>query len=217
MEDIKRLCIPQIGAHAPDFEADTTMGKIKLSDYKGKWVILFSHPNDFTPVCTTEMMAFAESYPLFKDKNVELLGLSVDGIHSHLGWINNIYKNTDVIIPFPIIADPNMEVSKLYGMVSKSTSSSETVRTVFIIDDKGIVRLVLYYPMQVGRNIMEILRVIDALQFVDKNKTPTPANWLPGMPTVLPPPNTYSQLKKREECTTCNCVDWYLCFVDSSK
>lgn len=216
MEHIEKTCLPQIGAKAPEFEAITTQGKVKLSDYKGKWLVLFSHPADFTPVCTTEIMAFAESYPLFKEKNTELLGLSVDGVHSHLGWINNIYENTDVLIPYPIIADSDMRISKLYGMISEATSNHETVRTVFIIDDKGVVRLILYYPMTVGRNIMEILRVVDALQYVDTNKTPTPANWMPGMPCVLPPPNTYEELKKRGECTNCNCVDWYLCFVNNN-
>jgi len=214
-----KTCLPQLGSMAPDFEAVTTFGKIKFSEYnKGSWVVLFSHPGDYTPVCTTEMMAFAKSNDLFRKKNTKLLGLSVDGVQSHLAWVKNIYDNSDIQIPFPIIADVGMKVSQLYGMISPSESETATVRTVFIIDENGIVRLILYYPLNVGRNIMEILRCIDALQEVDKNHTPTPANWVPGMPAVYPPPNTYEGLLKRENsCTGCNCLDWYLCFTEENR
>lgn len=218
MIEVPKTCVPQIGAKAPDFVAMTTFGDIKLSDYnRGSWVVLFSHPSDFTPVCTTEFMAFAESKPLFDEKNTKLLGLSVDSLHSHLGWVDNIYRNTNIEIPFPVIADSDRKIAKQYGMMSPVSSSTDTVRTVFIIDEQGIVRLILYYPKEIGRNIMEILRIIDALQNYDTYKTPTPANWTPQMPTVLSPPNTYEELKNREEnCRHCNCVDWYLCFVNKN-
>jgi peroxiredoxin (alkyl hydroperoxide reductase subunit C) len=217
MEEIKRTCLPQIGAKALDFDAVTTFGNIRFSEFnKGHYVVLFSHPGDFTPVCTTEFMAFAKSNELFEEKNTKLLGLSIDGLYSHLAWVDNIVENAGIEIPFPVIADADMAISKLYGMISEAESSDETVRTVFIIDDKGIVRLILYYPLKVGRNIMEILRCVDALQFVDQNALPTPANWMPGSPAVLPPPKTYEELKVRQKtCNECNCLDWYLCFVET--
>ena len=217
MENMKKVCMPGLGSPAPDFDAVTTFGNMRFSDFnKGSWVVLFSHPGDFTPVCTTEMMAFAESNDLFRKKNTKLLGLSVDGLYAHLGWVKNIYDNSDIQLPFPIIADVGMKISELYGMIAPGESDTATVRTVFIIDEEGIVRLILDYPLNVGRNIMEILRCIDALQYVDKNKTPTPANWVPGSPTVLPPPNTYEELLKRKKtCIDCNCLDWYLCFVEN--
>ena len=211
-----RACLPQLGSKAPDFEATTTMGPIKLSDYRGKWVVLFSHPNDYTPVCTTEFLAFAKSNEAFKERNTELLGLSIDGLYSHLAWVNNIYKNTGVEIPFPVIADSDMSIAKLYGMISPKMSSTETVRSVFIIDPDQVVRCILYYPLNIGRNIMEILRTIDALQFSQETKLATPANWMPGLPAIIPPPKTYKQLKEREKnCgDECRCIDWYLCFKD---
>lgn len=218
MEEFKKACLPELGGLAPDFEAVTTFGKIRLSEFgKGCWVVLFSHPSDFTPVCTTEMMAFAGSYDLFRDRNVKLLGLSVDSLHSHLGWVSRIYETTDVEIQFPIIADADMRISKLYGMISDSASQTNTVRAVFIIDPRRCIRLIQYYPMTVGRNIMEIIRAIDALQYVDEHKTPTPANWIPGTPTVLSAPNTYEELKRRGKTAVgVNCVDWYLCFSEST-
>ena len=208
-------CLPSLGAKAPNFSANTTYGPIKLSDYKGKWVVLFSHPGDFTPVCTTEFLCFAKYYPNFKKRNVELLGLSVDSNSSHLAWVYNIYKNTGVEIPFPIIDDRKMEISQLYGMISEPVSDVATVRSVFIIDPDQILRTILYYPLTTGRNIPEIIRIIDALQTSDEQNVVTPANWLPGMPVILPPPKTYKELKQR--VTSCaknkKCIDWYLCFV----
>lgn len=178
VENETGACMPQIGTQAPDFSAVTTFGNIKLSDFKGKWVVLFSHPGDFTPVCTTEFIAFAMYYPYFAQRNVQLLGLSVDSVYSHLGWVYNIYRNTGVEIPFPIIADGDMEISRLYGMISPAVSDTSTVRNVFIIDDKQIVRAVLQYPLTTGRCIPEILRIIDALQTSDRENVVTPANWL---------------------------------------
>ncbi|CEO20713.1 peroxiredoxin [Paraclostridium sordellii] len=208
-------CLPSLGTKAPNFSANTTFGPIKLSDYKGKWVVLFSHPGDFTPVCTTEFLCFAKYYSNFKKRNTELIGLSVDSNSSHLAWVYNIYRNTGVEIPFPIIDDRKMEISQLYGMISEPMSDSSTVRSVFIIDPNQILRTILYYPLTTGRNIPEIVRIIDALQTSDEQKVVTPADWLPGMPVILPPPKTYKELKQR--ISSCEkdkeCIDWYLCFV----
>ncbi|CEK37813.1 peroxiredoxin [Paraclostridium sordellii] len=208
-------CLPSLGTKAPNFSANTTFGPIKLSDYKGKWVVLFSHPGDFTPVCTTEFLCFAKYYSNFQKRNTELIGLSVDSNSSHLAWVYNIYRNTGVEIPFPIIDDRKMEISQLYGMISEPMSDSSTVRSVFIIDPNQILRTILYYPLTTGRNIPEIVRIIDALQTSDEQKVVTPADWLPGMPVILPPPKTYKELKQRISNCEKNkeCIDWYLCFV----
>lgn len=208
-------CLPSLGTKAPNFSANTTFGPIKLSDYKGKWVVLFSHPGDFTPVCTTEFLCFAKYYSNFQKRNTELIGLSVDSNSSHLAWVYNIYRNTGVEIPFPIIDDRKMEISQLYGMISEPMSDSSTVRSVFIIDPNQILRTILYYPLTTGRNIPEIVRIIDALQTSDGQKVVTPADWLPGMPVILPPPKTYKELKQRISNCEKNkeCIDWYLCFV----
>ncbi|MDI6604635.1 MAG: peroxiredoxin [Thermoanaerobacteraceae bacterium] len=213
LENIPRVCLPQIGAPAPDFKANSTFGPIKLSDYRGKWVVLFSHPGDFTPVCTTEFIAFTQVYTSFVERNVQLIGLSVDSNPSHLAWVENIYKTTGVEIPFPIIEDKDMRIAKLYGMISPAETSTSAVRAVFIIDDKQILRLILYYPLEIGRNIQEIIRIIDALQTVDKYKVLAPANWYPGMPVIVPPPKTYPELKQRlKNVEGYNCTDWYLCY-----
>ncbi len=215
MQDVERTCLPQLGSKAPDFTADTTFGPIRLSDYKGQWVVLFSHPGDFTPVCTTEFIAFSRYFPKFKERNTQLIGLSVDGQYSHLAWVYNIYRTTGIQIPFPLIDDSHRKVAKLYGMISDAMSVTVTVRSVFIIDPEQIVRCILYYPLTTGRMIPEILRVIDGLQTSDKYKTPTPANWLPGMPVIVPPPKTYDELLQRvQEGQTgkYSCTDWYLCF-----
>lgn len=169
-------CLPNLGEKAPNFKANTTFGPIELSDYAGKWVVLFSHPGDFTPVCTTEFIAFTNLAPEFEKRNTKLLGLSVDSNASHLAWIYNILQITGVNIPFPIIEDRDMKIAKQYGMISDAMSSTSTVRTVFIIDDKQVLRTILYYPLTTGRNIPEILRIVDALQTADKRKVVTPAN-----------------------------------------
>lgn len=209
-------CLPNLGAKAPDFTVNTTFGPIKLSDYTGKWVVLFSHPGDFTPVCTTEFICFAKYYNEFKKRNTQLIGLSIDSNSSHLAWVYNIFKLTGVEIPFPIIDDSSMTISKLYGMISKEMSSTSTVRAVFIIDDKQILRTILYYPMTTGRNIFEIIRIIDALQKSDKDNVVTPANWSPQNLVIAPAPKTYKDLKKRVENVNkkYSCMDWYLCFLD---
>jgi peroxiredoxin (alkyl hydroperoxide reductase subunit C) len=171
---------------------------------------LFSHPADFTPVCTTEFMAFSEIYDELKKRNVELLGLSVDSVSSHIAWIRNCEEKMGVKIPFPIIADLNKEVAKKYGMIHPEQSKTETVRCVFIIDPESKIRAMLYYPLTTGRNMSEILRLIDALQTTDKYKVATPANWKPGEPVVVPAPATIEQSEERLK-EGYECKDWYLC------
>ena len=189
----------KIGQKAPDFEAVTTFGNISLKDYHGKWLILFSHPGDFTPVCTTEMIAFTRAYTYFKNMNTELLGLSIDSNPSHLAWIYDIYCRTGIKISFPIVADRNGEIARKYGMISNDISTTETVRNVFVIDDKGIIRTILIYPMNIGRFIPEIIRIVQALQIADCSKGATAANWIPNQPIIVPIPKTYEQLENRVE------------------
>lgn len=204
----------KIGMYAPDFEATSTLGNICLNQYKGKWVILFSHPGDFTPVCTTEIIAFAKANTYFERLNACLLGLSVDSNSSHLAWMYDIYCKTGIKIPFPIIADRNGAIARKYGMISNDVSTTETVRNVFIIDDKGIVRTILVYPMNVGRCIPEILRTLQALQTADANCAMTPANWVPCDPIVVRPPQTFAELEERNKqiAEARNGMNWYLSF-----
>jgi len=202
--------LPRLGEPAPVFEAVTTQGVLKLEDYKGNWLILFSHPADFTPVCTTEFIAFAEIYPELQKRGVELLGLSVDSTSSHISWVRNVEEKTGIKIPFPIIADLNKEVSLLYGMIHPGQSKTETVRCVFIIDPAQIIRTILYYPLTTGRNMAEILRIIDCLQTTDEHRVATPANWQPGEKVIIPQPNTQEGAEERMK-QDYECVDWYLC------
>jgi peroxiredoxin (alkyl hydroperoxide reductase subunit C) len=202
--------LPVLGRKAPEFEAVTTQGMLRLSDYKGTWLILFSHPADFTPVCTTEFIAFSKIYDELKKRNVELLGLSVDSVSSHIAWINNVQEKMGVKIPFPIIADLNKEVATKFGMMHPEQSKTETVRCVFIMDPESKIRAMLYYPLSTGRNMSEILRLVDALQATDKYKIATPANWKPGDPVVVPPPVTIEQAEERVK-EGYDCKDWYLC------
>lgn len=202
---------PGLGDPAPDFTAVTTDGDIRLSGYRGRWVILFSHPGDFTPVCTTEFLAFTQRYQDFKERNAELIGLSIDSNPSHIAWIINIYRNTGVEIPFPIIADRDMSIARLYGMIQPGASSTETVRNVFFIDPGGIIRAKLIYPLTNGRNIGELLRLLDALQTTDAEKVATPANWRPGNAAIIPVAKTVDEAMARLDSGG-NCVDWYLCY-----
>ncbi|MFW6150660.1 MAG: peroxiredoxin [Chloroflexota bacterium] len=204
------LGLPRLGEPAPAFEAPTTHGVLKLSDFKGSWLVLFSHPADFTPVCTTEFIAFAEIYPELQKRGVELLGLSVDSTSSHIAWVRNIEEKAGVKVPFPIIADLSKEVSTAYGMLHPGQSKTETVRCVFIIDPKQVIRAILYYPLTTGRNMDEILRIIDALQTTDKESVATPANWRPGDMVVVPPPRTQEMAEERLK-QGYECIDWYLC------
>ena len=213
MEEQEKINVmPRIGDMAPDFEAVTTKGKIKMSEFaKGKWTLLFSHPADFTPVCTTEMTGFAERKDEFTALNTELMGLSIDSIHSHLAWVNTVRKNTGVLLDFPIIADIDMKVSKLYGMLQPNESETAAVRAVFFIDPKKKIRLVMYYPLNVGRNMNEILRSLEALQVSDANGVAMPLNWKKGDQVIVPPPKTMEEMQERIDNTTYDKTDFYLC------
>jgi len=203
--------MPIIGEPAPDFQALTTQGMVKLSDFKGKWVVIFSHPADFTPVCTTEFIAFSQVADELARMNVQLMGLSIDSVHSHLAWVRNVKEKMGVEIPFPIIADLDMNVAKKYGMIHPGQSSTATIRTVFFIDDKGIMRAMIYYPLSNGRYIPEIIRLIKALQTTDKHGVATPANWQPGDKVVVPAPKDQKEMNTRLS-EGYECKDWYLCF-----
>ncbi|TCT15977.1 peroxiredoxin (alkyl hydroperoxide reductase subunit C) [Melghiribacillus thermohalophilus] len=203
--------LPRIGEKAPSFEATTTHGSIRLEDYKGSWLILFSHPADFTPVCTTEFIAFQEIYPELKKMNTELLGLSIDSVHSHIAWVRNIEEKFNVKIEFPVIADLNKDVAHKYGMIMPEGKNTETSRAVFVIDGDQIVRAVVYYPLTTGRNMPEFLRLIQALQTTDQHGIATPANWQPGDKVIVPPPTTQEQAEERSKDTSLDCTDWYIC------
>ena len=209
----------KIGQKAPDFHAITTFGEIALDDYQGKWLVLFSHPGDFTPVCTTEMIAFTRAHTYFKQLNTDLLGLSVDSNPSHLAWVYDIYCRTGIKVSFPIIADRNGEIARKYGMISNDISNTETVRNVFIIDDKGIIRTILVYPMNVGRFIPEIIRIVQALQMADCMNASTAANWMPNQPAIQSIPKTFEQLQERNEQIeeNRNGISWYLSFKEPDK
>jgi len=201
--------MPRINDDAPDFEAKSTQGQIKLSDYKGKWVVLFSHPADFTPVCTTEFIEFANRNDEFEKRNAQLIGLSIDSIYSHLAWVRNIEQNFNVKVKFPVIADLDTKVAQKFGLIHPNASETATVRAVFIIDDKSKVRAVIYYPMSCGRNMDEVVRVLDALQTADKHGVATPANWSPGQDVIVPAPQTQSDAEKRVNQSELNVKDWY--------
>ena len=201
--------LPRLGQPAPPFQAETTHGTIRLEDFKGSWLILFSHPADFTPVCTTEFVAFAEIAPELKKRNVELLGLSIDSTYSHIAWVRNIEQLFKVTIPFPVIADLNKDVATLYGMIMPGESKTETSRCVFVIDPNQIVRAMIYYPLTTGRNMDEILRLVDALQTTDTHGVATPANWRPGDQVIVPPPKTVEGAAERVRMPGIECADWY--------
>ena len=203
--------MPILGEPAPDFEAVTTQGPVKLSDFKGKWLVMFSHPADFTPVCTTEFMAFAAIADELKSLNVQLIGLSIDSVPSHLAWIRSIKEKMGVEIGFPIIADLDMKVAKKFGMIHTGQSSTAAVRAVFFIDDKGILRAMIYYPLSSGRYMPEIIRLVKSLQATDKHGVSTPANWQPGDKVVIPAPKTKVEMDKRLS-EGYECKEWYLCF-----
>lgn len=202
--------MPRIGQKAPQFDAVTTHGMKKLSDYAGKWLILFSHPADFTPVCTTEFIAFQEIYPELRKRDTELLGLSVDSVTSHIAWVRNIKEKMGVTIEFPIIADLNMKVASKYGMIMPEQSDTAATRAVFFIDDKQVVRAIIYYPMSTGRNMAEILRVLDALKTSDQHGVVTGANWKPGDKVIVPPPKTTAAADERTQDSSLEVIDWYL-------
>lgn len=203
--------MPRLNEPAPAFDAPTTQGRKTLEDYRGKWLVLFSHPADFTPVCTTEFMGFARRHPEFQAIGCELLGLSIDSHHSHVAWVLNIKEKFDVEIAFPIIADLSMQVAKAYGMIQPGASDTSAVRATFVIDPNGVLRAMLYYPMSNGRSIDEILRLVKAMQTSDAHKVATPENWQPGDKVIVPPPGSVAEANARVAAGEFECVDWYFC------
>ena len=222
-ENVNRM--PLIGEKAPSFTAVTTQGTINFpEDYKGKWVILFSHPADFTPVCTTEFMTFASIADEFKALNTELVGLSVDSLYAHIAWLRKIqeieWKNfKNVEVKFPLIEDIRMDVAKKYGMIQPSQSNTQAVRAVFFVDPNGIIRTILYYPLSLGRNFDEIKRIILALQKADSDKVATPANWRPGDDVIIPTAGSCGTAKERmaDKSEDKYCLDWFMCFKREGK
>jgi len=224
MEQAARL--PLIGEKAPSFKAETTQGPISFpEDFAGKWVIFFSHPADFTPVCTTEFMTFASMQPEFEKLNCKLLGLSIDSTYSHIAWLRTIKEKIEfrgmknVEVTFPVISDLTMEVSKAFGMLQPAASTTQAVRAVFIIDTGGIIRAILYYPLSNGRNMEEIKRMIIAMQLADKHKIATPANWQPGEDVIVPPPGSCGTAKERVESPAADTtvLDWFMVFKKCPK
>ena len=202
--------MPRINEPAPDFEAKTTHGVKKLSDYKGRWLILFSHPADFTPVCTTEFIAFAQAHDEFQEMGCDLLGLSIDSTFAHIAWIRNIKENFGVEVPFPVIEDLSMKVAHAYGMIAPGASDTSAVRTTFFIDPEGMIRASVYYPMTNGRSIDEFLRLLKALQTSDQHGVATPENWQPGDKVIVPPPQTAEEAEQRVG-EGYECKDWFFC------
>ncbi|MGV6850272.1 MAG: peroxiredoxin [Marinibacterium sp.] len=199
---------PRLNERAPEFDALTTDGQKSLDDYRGKWLILFSHPADFTPVCTTEFIAFAKKQEAFAAMNTELLGLSIDSHYSHIAWMLNIKEKFGVEIGFPIIADLNMAVAQAYGMIQPGASDTAAVRATFVIDPEGVLRAMVYYPMNAGRSVDEIYRLLVALQTADGNQCAMPENWTPGDPVIVPPPATADAAQSRAS-EGYDTVDWY--------
>jgi peroxiredoxin (alkyl hydroperoxide reductase subunit C) len=200
----------ELNGPAPDFEANTTHGPIKLSTWmKDRWVILFSHPADFTPVCTTEFVEFAKRYDQLEKKGVALIGNSIDSVYSHIAWVRNIEQNFGVQIKFPVIADLDQKVAQLYGMLHQASAATATVRCVFFIDPKRTLRAMIYYPLNVGRNFDEVVRVVDALQTVDAKGVACPANWTPGQDVIVPPPATQQAAEERLKMPDIKVTDWY--------
>ncbi|MBB1075604.1 peroxiredoxin [Rhodoferax sp. 4810] len=199
---------PQLNARAPEFNAVTTSGPRKLDDYKGKWLILFSHPADFTPVCTTEFIGFAKHFDKFQSMNCDLLGLSIDSLFSHLAWMRNIQEKFGTTIPFPIIEDIKMDVARAYGMIHPGAADTQAVRATFFIDPKGVLRAMVYYPMSNGRSIEEFVRLLEAMQTSDANSVATPEGWTPGCKVIVPPPKTAAAAEARAS-EGYDTIDWY--------
>jgi len=226
MSEAVAYSMPRIGDPAPSFSAVTTQGEINFpADFAGSWVILFSHPADFTPVCTTEFMTFASMEREFLDLNTKLVGLSVDGLYSHIAWLRTIKDRIefngmkDVEVTFPLIEDITMDVARLYGMIMPGEDSTKAVRAVFVIDPRGVIRTIIYYPLSLGRNFDELKRVVIGLQTADALSVATPADWRPGRPVIVPPAGSCGTAKDRmdgkEEGVTC--VDWFFCTKDVSQ
>lgn len=203
--------MPRIGDVAPDFTATTTQGPLSFHKWKGdSWALLFSHPADFTPVCTTELSEFARRAGEFGGKRVKLIGLSIDSVHSHLAWRENIREKVGVSIDYPLIADLDMAVARRYGMIHPGEGSTVTVRAVFLIDPKNVIRALVYYPLNTGRNIDELMRLVDALQTADGNAVACPVNWKKGDKVIVPPPRTEQEVADRKAMKGIELVDFYL-------
>jgi len=211
--------MPRIGDKAPEFTATTTQGPINFpKDYEGSWVILFSHPADFTPVCTSEFMTFATMEEQFAKANCKLVGLSVDGLFSHIAWLRTIKEKIEykgmkgVEVNFPVISDLTMAVSKVFGMLQPAASTTQAVRAVFIIDPEAVVRAILYYPLSNGRNVEEIRRLLVAVQLSDRHHVATPANWQPGDEVIVPPPGSCGTARDRVEkpAADTRVLDWFM-------
>ncbi|MCA8918636.1 MAG: peroxiredoxin [Planctomycetes bacterium] len=203
--------IPRIGDAAPEFTAVTTEGQLNFHEWKkDKWAILFSHPADFTPVCSTELTEFARRSKEFEQRNTKLIGLSIDSIHSHLAWRENLKKILDVEINYPLIADLDTKVAQSYGLLHPNESQTATVRAVFVIDPKNTVRAIIYYPLNVGRNIDEVVRLLDGLQTTDKHGVAAPVNWKPGDQVIVPPPKSVADVAERETHKEYERIDFYL-------
>jgi peroxiredoxin (alkyl hydroperoxide reductase subunit C) len=224
--DTHVTAMPRIGDPAPAFTANTTQGPISFpGDFAGSWVIFFSHPADFTPVCTTEFMTFASMQQDFADLDTKLVGLSVDGLYSHIAWLRTIKDRIefrgmkDVEVTFPLIDDIGMDVARLYGMIMPGEDSTKAVRAVFVIDPTGTIRAIIYYPLSTGRNFDELKRLVIALQTADALGVATPADWRPGDPVIVPPPGSCGTAKDRMEDhdETVHCVDWFFCTKDVSE
>lgn len=216
--------MPRIGDKAPEFTAQTTQGTINFpADYKGKWVILFSHPADFTPVCTSEFMTFGSMQEEFEALNCQLVGLSIDGLSSHIAWLRTIRERIDwkgmkdIDVEFPLIDDVTMNVAKAYGMIQPGESETKAVRAVFLIDPKGVIRTIIYYPLALGRNFDEIKRVLIGLQTIDNFMVALPADWRPGDEVIVPAPNTMKAVEKRAEDKNLHFYEWFFCTKDISK
>jgi peroxiredoxin 2/4 len=212
--------MPRIGDKAPEFKAITTQGNINFpSDYEGKWVILFSHPADFTPVCTSEFMTFAHREPEFTALNCQLVGLSIDGLYSHIAWLRTIKEKIEfkgmknIEVKFPLIEDITMEIAKKYGMIQPGESSTKAVRAVFFIDTKGVIRAVIYYPLSMGRNFDELKRALVAMQTADNYGIATPADWQPGDDVIVPTAGSCGVANDRMEAKKegLTCYDWFFC------
>lgn len=224
-EDHSQFRMPLINDDAPAFKAVTTQGEISFpEDYRGKWVILFSHPADFTPVCTTEFMTFASMIQEFKDLNTELIGLSVDSLYAHIAWLRKIQELewngiSGPEVTFPLIEDIRMDVARKYGMIQPGASTTQAVRSVFFIDPKGKIRAIIYYPLSLGRNFDEIKRVIQALQKADADNCATPADWRPGDDIIVPTAGSCGTAKERVESDDPDmyCLDWFMCFRREKK
>ena len=202
--------LPRIGEAAPDFTAETTQGPLSLASLRGKWVVLFSHPADFTPVCTTELVDFARRYADFQQINTQLVGLSIDSIYAHIAWLRSMEQTFGVMISYPLIADIDTRVAQSYGMIHAGASSTATVRALFVIDDKGIVRAMIYYPLTTGRDVNEIMRLVNALQVSDASGVSTPVNWQPGEPVIVAAPKTMEGASRRAQSEDeLDVQDWY--------